>query len=89
MNTTIIKIRRGINGYRYSACNHNGYFIGNANRISEIRKRWAWEIRHGLVVLVRELKEEPQGGKGASEKIDKGEQSCRKTIRMNQKEYSG
>lgn len=59
---TVIKIRRGINGYRYSICNCYGRFIWNANSLSEIRKRWAWEIRHGLVVLVRELKNEPQGG---------------------------
>ena len=28
---TIIKIRRGINGFKYSACDENGYFIGNFN----------------------------------------------------------
>lgn len=57
---TIIRIRRGINGYRYSACSNNGSFIANANRLSEIRKHWAWEIRHGFVVLVRELKMSPR-----------------------------
>lgn len=57
--TTIIRIRRGICGYRYSACNDSGQFIGNFDKLSEARQHWLWEIRHGYVTLVRELDKEP------------------------------
>ena len=61
MNTkpTIIKVRRGINGFRYSACNVNGYFIGNFEKLSDVRKHWRVEIRRGQVQLIRELDQKP------------------------------
>lgn len=57
MNTkpTIIKVRRGINGFRYSACDANGYFIGNFRKLSEVRKHWSVEIKRGQVHIIREL----------------------------------
>lgn len=61
MNTkpTIIKVRRGINGFRYSACDENGYFIGNFRKLSDVRKNWSVEIRRGQVQLIRELDQMP------------------------------
>lgn len=58
-NPTIIKVRRGINCHRYSACDANGYFLGNFNKLSEVRAHWNTEIRRGQVTLVRELNKEP------------------------------
>lgn len=61
MNTkpTIIKVRRGMNGFRYSACDANGYFIGNFRKLSEVRKHWSVEIRRGQIQLMRELDQMP------------------------------
>lgn len=56
---TIIKIRKGINGARYSACDSNGYFLRNFNKLSEVRKNWKYEIKYGRVELVRELNKIP------------------------------
>lgn len=56
---TIIKVRRGINGFKYSACDANGYFIGNFRKMSEVRKHWNIEIRRGQVKLIRELDQMP------------------------------
>ena len=50
---TIIRIRRGINGFKYSACDENGYFIGNFRKLSDVRKHWSVEIRRGQVKLIR------------------------------------
>ena len=59
METTIIRVRKGLNGHRYSACKGDGSFIGNFDKLSEIHRHWEWEIRHGLVKLVRELDKQP------------------------------
>ena len=56
---TIIKVRSGINGFRYSACDENGYFIGNFRKLSDVRKHWSVEIRRGQVQLIRELDQMP------------------------------
>ncbi len=56
---TIIKVRRGINGFKYSACDANGYFIGNFVKLSDVRKHWIVEIRRGQVQLIRELDQTP------------------------------
>lgn len=56
---TIIKVRRGINGFKYSACDANGYFIGNFRKLSDVRKHWNIEIRRGQVQLIRELDQMP------------------------------
>ena len=60
---TIIKVRRGINGFRYSACDANGYFIGNFEKLSDVRKHWSVEIRRGQVQLIRELDHMPDMAK--------------------------
>lgn len=56
---TIIRIRRGINGFKYSACDEKGYFIRNMCKLGDARRRWNQEIRWGQVVLVRELDKQP------------------------------
>lgn len=60
---TTILVRRGVNGFKYSACNSCGYFIGNFSRLADIRKHWGVEIKRGHVVLVRELDKVPDMSK--------------------------
>lgn len=62
-NTTIIRVRRGINGFRYSACDANGYFIGNFKKLSDVRRHWLREIKWGQVELIRELDQMPDMSK--------------------------
>lgn len=57
---TIIIIRKGINGFRYSICNEQGNWIGETEKISEISACYAWGIKHGFIKLVRELKLYPK-----------------------------
>ena len=52
---TIIRIRRGLNGYPYAACNNDGHFITNLDRLADAIKHWKKEIELGLVKLVLEL----------------------------------
>lgn len=56
---TIIKVRRGINGFKYSACDEHGYFLGNFAKLADVRRHWEIEIKRGQVVLVRELDQMP------------------------------
>lgn len=56
---TIIRIRRGIYGYKYSACDAGGNFIGNFAKLADVRRHWLKEIKWGQVVLVRELDQMP------------------------------
>lgn len=58
-NITIIRVRRGTNGFKYSACDANGYFIGNFRKLSDVQKHWTVEIRRGQVQLIRELDQAP------------------------------
>ena len=74
---TIIRIRKGTKGHRYSACDVNGFWIGNFAKLSDIRKHWQREIKWGRVQLVRELDQLPdtsrvEGTKKALEGILKG-----------------
>lgn len=62
-NITIIRVRRGINGFKYSACDVNGYFIGNFKKLSDVRKHWIREIKWGQVQLIRELGQMPDMSK--------------------------
>lgn len=70
---TIIKVRRGINGFRYSACDNNGYFIGNFKKLSDIRRHWKLEIQWGQIQLIRELDQQPDMSQieAAKQAIDK------------------
>lgn len=65
---TIIKVRRGINGFKYSACDEHGYFIGNFEKLADVRKHWRLEIKWGQVILVRELNQMPDMSKIATTK---------------------
>lgn len=56
---TIIKVRRGINGFRYSACDEYGFFLGNFEKLADVRQHWLKEIKWGQIVLVRELDQMP------------------------------
>ena len=58
-NKTIIKIRKGCNGFKYSACDQHGNFLCNFRKLSDVRKHWKNEIKWGQVELVRELDKEP------------------------------
>ena len=62
-NITIIRVRRGINGFKYSACDANGYFIGNFEKLAEVRKHWLREIKLGQVQLTREIDQMPDMSK--------------------------
>ena len=59
MSKTIIRVRRGINGFKYSACDKDGNFIRNFKKLSDVRKHWIIEIKRGQVVLIRELDKSP------------------------------
>ena len=58
-NKTIIKIRKGCNGFKYSACDQHGNFLCNFRKLSDVRKHWKNEIKWGQVEFVRELDKEP------------------------------
>jgi hypothetical protein len=58
-NKTVIKIRKGCNGFKYSACDQHGNFLRNFRKLSDVRKHWKNEIKWGHVELVRELDKEP------------------------------
>ncbi|MCD8143416.1 MAG: hypothetical protein LUD83_09130 [Clostridiales bacterium] len=73
--TTIIKIRKGVNGFRYSACDSNGYWICNANKLSDIRRHWKNEIKAGAITLVRELDQQPD-----MTRRERGKQLCREYL---------
>lgn len=71
---TIIKVRRGLNGFKYSACDAQGNFLGNFSKLADVRRHWYNEIKWGQVVLVRELDQIPdtsqiEAAKEAIEKI--------------------
>lgn len=57
--TTIIRIRKGLNGFKYSACDENGYFIHNFEKLGDVRKHWQRAIKIGKITLVRELDKMP------------------------------
>lgn len=67
--STIIKVRRGINGFRYSACDEQGYFIGNFEKLSDVRRHWLREIRRKQIILIRELDQIPDMSKIEAAKV--------------------
>lgn len=71
---TVIKVRRGLNGFKYSACDARGNFLHNFEKLADVRRHWNKEIKWGRVVLVRELAQMPdmsriEATKEAIEKI--------------------
>jgi hypothetical protein len=63
MDKTIIRVRRGINGHKYSACDNDGNFLANFEKSGDVRKHWKIEIRCGQVELIRELDKQPDTSK--------------------------
>lgn len=59
MGKTIIRVRKGLNGFKYSACDKQGNFLGNFKKLADVRKYWKKEIEWGQVELVRELNQMP------------------------------
>ena len=57
--TTIIRVRKGLNGFKYSACDKNGYFIMNFEKLADVRRYWKRAIKNGKVTLIRELDKTP------------------------------
>ena len=58
---TIIRIRKGLNGYPYSACTDEGFYISNADSIEKIRDHWKRGLRAKNVKIVKELDRYPEG----------------------------
>lgn len=56
---TIIRVRKGLNGFKYSACDNQGNFLDNFEKLADVRKHWIKEIKWGQVELVRELDQMP------------------------------
>lgn len=52
---TTILIRKGLNGFRYSACGQKGNFLFNASQISAITRHWSAERRNGTIQFIRQL----------------------------------
>lgn len=50
-----ILIRKGLNGFRYSACGEKGNFLFNANQIAFITRHWSKEHENGTVRFIRQL----------------------------------
>lgn len=80
MDSRIIRIRKGLNGFRYSACDNNGNFLGNFEKLADVRQHWKIEIKRGQVVLVRELDQVPDMSQIEQTKknIEKILRSCKK-----------
>lgn len=58
---TIIKIRKGMNGFPYSACTSEGVFITNADSIDQIKDMYKGERKLRLLSLKKELDLYPKG----------------------------
>ena len=56
---TTILIRKGLNGFRYSACGEKGNFLFNASQISAITRHWSVEKRNGTIQFIRQLDRYP------------------------------
>ena len=54
-----ILIRRGLNGYKYAACDEHGNFIGNLDNLRQARKIWGPRIQSGEIQLIKQLDQFP------------------------------
>lgn len=52
---TILKIRHGMNGYKYAACTASGRFIANFEKLADVRRYWLHENHNGACNIIREL----------------------------------
>ena len=53
-----VVVKPGINGFKYSVYTAGGGFIFNAHSMKEIRDWYRWELRHGLISIRKEKKNE-------------------------------
>ena len=58
---TVIKVRKGMNGFPFSACTSDGHFIINADNLDQIKEIYAVEIKSKRVKLQKELDKYPEG----------------------------
>lgn len=63
---TTILIRKGLNGFRYSACGEKGNFLFNSDQIGRITANWSRERKAGTVRFVRQLDLLPGDGSAAA-----------------------
>lgn len=84
MEVTTIRVRRGINGSKYSACDENGYFLKNFQKLSDVRQLWKNEIKWGRVVLIRELDKQPD-----MSKLDAAKQTIEELLMIYAKRRKG
>ena len=84
MEVTTIRVRRGINGSKYSACDENGYFLRNFQKLSDVRQLWKNEIKWGRVVLIRELDKQPD-----MSKLDSAKQTIEELLMIYAKRRKG
>lgn len=84
MEVTTIRVRRGINGSKYSACDENGYFLRNFQKLSDVRQLWKNEIKWGRVVLIRELDKQPD-----MSKLDAAKQTIEELLMIYAKRRKG
>lgn len=67
---TQILIRKGLNGFRYSACGEKGNHLFNANTISMITGHWKKQHQEGMVTFVRQLDRFPDDWQQAGTAMD-------------------
>ena len=57
----VIRFRKGLNGFPYSVCDRDGYFMHNAESVDEIRDRYKRYLRDKTMELRKELDLYPEG----------------------------
>lgn len=58
---TILRIRQGLSGFPISVCTNEGYFIGNATDMDEVREHWKKDIKAKRIQFIKELHLFPNG----------------------------
>lgn len=67
---TTILIRKGLNGFRYSACGEKGNLLFNSNQIAFITRHWSKEYWNGSVRFIRQLSLYPDQPEPAGQQED-------------------
>lgn len=66
---TILRIRKGLNGYPYSVCRgKDGYFLGNFDSLEQIKSYYQKEIRLGSIRFIKETTKYPTDAKEEEKK---------------------
>ncbi len=63
---TTILIRKGLNGFRYSACGEKGNFLFNTNQIGQITANWSNERKNNTIQFIRQLNLLPEDNLGTA-----------------------